>query len=308
MKFRFIGPDMLDYPSIAAVAAVVREGSFERAARALGVTPSAVSQRVRLAEERLGTVLVVRGQPCAPTESGARLCRHAELVGLLEAELQRDLPALGDRAGTGGSGPRLRVAVNADSVGTWFVDALARFAREDAALVEVTVDDQDHTAEWLQRGRVLGAVTSTGAPVPGCRSHRLGALRYVAVASPAYVRRWLADGVSADALARAPGLRFDRKDDLQARWARRVLRRDVGLPAHALPSTQAFVDAALAGVGWGMNPHPLVAAHLAAGRLVELVPGRPLDVPLHWQASRLPVPSLERLTRAVLAAAGAALA
>lgn len=299
---------MLDNALVAAVATVVREGSFERAARALGVTPSAVSQRVRLIEERLGVVLVVRGQPCTATEAGARLCRHAELVGLLEAELRRELPSAGDDPGLAAGRPRLRVAVNADSLGTWFVDAAARFcADDDATLLDVAIDDQDHTAEWLRRGHVLAAVTSLSAPIQGCRSRRLGALRYLATASPAFARRWFADGVTVDALARAPSLRFDRKDELQSRWARRLLRREVELPAHALPSSHAFVEAALAGLGWGMNPQALVATHLAAGRLVELVPGRPLDVPLWWQSARLPVPSLERLTRAVVAAAGGAL-
>ena len=55
---------MLDYAALAALAAVIREGSFERAASALHVTPSAVSQRIRSLEERVGCALVVREQPC----------------------------------------------------------------------------------------------------------------------------------------------------------------------------------------------------------------------------------------------------
>lgn len=299
---------MLDPALVAAVAAVVREGSFERAARALSVTPSAVSQRVKLLEERLGTVLVVRGAPCTPTETGARLCRHAELTSLLEAELRRDLPALAGEDLPDAGRPTLRVAVNADSLGTWFIAAMAAFADRADALLDVAIDDQDHTAEWLRRGRVLAAVTSLAAPVPGCRSRRLGALRYVAVASPAFVRRWFAHGVTPEALARAPSLLFNRKDRLQEQWVRRQLRRDVDLPSHWLPSTQAFVDAALAGVGWGLNPLSLVQPHLKAGRLIELVTDRPLDVPLFWQSARLPVPMLAQLTDAVTQAAAEALA
>jgi LysR family transcriptional regulator (chromosome initiation inhibitor) len=296
---------MLDAALLAAVAAVVREGSFERAARALSVTPSAVSQRVRLIEERLGTVLIVRGAPCTATETGARLCRHAELVGMLEADLRRDLPALASEPMADGGRPTLRVAVNADSLGTWFIDALADFGRHESALLDVAVDDQDHTAEWLLRGHVLAAVTSLAAPVQGCRCRKLGALRYVATASPAFVRRWFAQGLTAEALARAPSLLFNRKDRLQAQWVRRVLRpaggvrREIDLPTHWLPATQAFIDASLAGIGWGMNPLPLAQLHLAAGRLVELAPGQPLDVPLYWQCARLPVPMLDRLTASV---------
>lgn len=305
---------MLDPALVAAVAAVVREGSFERAARALSVTPSAVSQRVRLIEERLGTVLIVRGAPCTATETGARLCRHAELVGMLEADLRRDLPLLATEPMADGGRPTLRVAVNADSLGTWFIDAMADFGRHESALLDVAVDDQDHTADWLLRGHVLAAVTSLAAPVQGCRSRRLGMLRYVATASPAFVRRWFAQGLTADALARAPSLLFNRKDRLQAQWVRRVLRptggarREIDLPTHWLPSTQAFIDAVLADVGWGMNPLPLAQPHLAAGRLVELVPEQPLDVPLYWQCARLPVPMLDRLTASVTRVAARALA
>lgn len=297
---------MLDTALLATVAAVVREGSFERAARALHVTPSAVSQRIRLLEERVGAVLVVRGAPCTATEAGARLCRHAETVAMLEDTLRRDLPFLASRAAPS-ERLTLRVAINADSLHTWFVDALAGFSRDDLALLDVTIDDQDRTSEWLRRGHVLAAVTSLAKPVQGCRSRRLGALRYGATASPAFMSRWFPTGVTAEALARAPSLVFDRHDRLQERWVRRTLRRDVALPAHRLPSPQAFVDAALAGVGWGMNPVPLVQGHLKSRRLVELLPDRMLDVPLYWQVADLDIPLLDQLTANVLRAASAAL-
>jgi LysR family transcriptional regulator, chromosome initiation inhibitor len=297
---------MLDEALLAAVAAVAREGSFERAARVLHITPSAVSQRVKLLEERLGAVLIVRGQPCSATEIGARICRHAELVSVLVSELRRELPML-PRDSPDTAHASLRVAVNADSLGTWFIQAMADFGREDAALLNLTLVDEDRTAEWLRRGHVLAAVTSVGTAIQGCRSRRLGSLRYVATASPSFVRRWFAAGVSADALARAPSLLFDSNDRLQEHWARRIVRRDVSLPVHRLPSTQAFIDAARAAVGWGMNPLSLVRPQLQTGALVELVPDTPIDVPLYWQASRLKVPVLERLTRSVVRAAAAAL-
>ena len=62
---------MLDYASLFALSTVVREGSFERAARALNVTPSAISQRIRLLEERVGCALVVRAQPVRRDGNGA---------------------------------------------------------------------------------------------------------------------------------------------------------------------------------------------------------------------------------------------
>lgn len=299
---------MLDYAALSALAAVVREGSFDRAAQALHVTPSAVSQRIRQLEERTGCALVVRGQPARATDAGRLLCRHAEQVGLLEHELRQALPAgarldLGEAAVQGR--PTLRVAVNADSLATWFIDAMARFAEAtgDGVLLDVVVDDQDHTAEWLRRGEVLAAVTAHAEPVQGCRVVKLGSVAYAATASPSFVARHFAAGVHAATLREAPSLRFSRKDQLQARWVRSVCRRDVVLPSHWLPSTRAFVDASLAGLGWGMNPVALVRDHLAGGRLVELVPGRRLATPLVWQHSRLAVPMLRQLGDAVIAAA-----
>lgn len=297
---------MLDYAALGALAAVVREGSFERAARALHVTPSAVSQRVKWLEERLGGVLIVRGQPCTATAVGSRLCRHVEQVGLLEQDLRGTLPRLA-QAGVDEARATLRIAVNADSLGTWFMGAMSAFQRASPALLEVALDDEDHTLEWLRSGAVLAAVTANERPVQGCGSVPLGRLRYAAVASPAYVRHYFANGVTAASLAAAPTLRFNRKDHLQAQWMRRLCRRDIEAPTHWLPSTQAFVDATVAGVGWAMNPYRLIQSQLRRGELVELVPRRALDVPLYWQVTRLAVPMLERLTQSVVAAARAAL-
>jgi LysR family transcriptional regulator, chromosome initiation inhibitor len=284
---------MFDYPQLSALAAVVRTGSFERAAQQLHVTPSAVSQRIKLLEERLGTVLVVRGQPCTATEVGQRLCQHVEQVALLESSLHGSLPGLQAE-----SRPvTLRIAVNADSLATWFISAMAK---TEGYLFDLVLDDEDHSAEWLRRGEVVAAVTGHGTPIQGCDCHPLGALRYVATASPEYCTRWFADGFSEAAAARAPCLIFNRKDRLQAEWLRRVLGADVHPPLHWLPSSQAFVDAALVGIGWCMNPEPLVIDHLRAGWLVALRPDQPLDVPLFWQQSRIVSPVLGDVTRALV--------
>jgi LysR family transcriptional regulator, chromosome initiation inhibitor len=177
---------MLDYPALSALAAVIREGSFERAARALHVTPSAISQRIRLLEERVGCALVVRDQPCRATEAGRRLCQHVDRVRLLEQELQGALPAL---APIGMTRVTLPIAVNADSLATWAAPAIAAFAAEDPVLMEVAVDDQDCTTEWLRSGAVLAAVTATAHPAAGCNSQPLGSMRYLAAASPAFMQR-----------------------------------------------------------------------------------------------------------------------
>ncbi|MET3443096.1 LysR family transcriptional regulator (chromosome initiation inhibitor) [Variovorax paradoxus] len=298
---------MLDYAALNALAAVVREGSFERAARALNVTPSAVSQRVKLLEERTGGALLVRGQPCVATEAGQQLCRHFERVGMLEHELRDALPALGMGGRSGNERERVtvRVAVNADSLATWFMAAAAAFAKqEESALLDLTVDDQDHTAERLRSGAVLAAVTALAQPVAGCNSEALGTMHYVAAASPEFVQRYFAKGMGARTLANAPSLVFDRKDRLQARWVRRICHRSIETPRHWLPSAHGFLEAACAGMGWGMLPVSMAADAMRAGALVELVPGSALQVPLYWQQARAAPQLLERLRTTVRAAAG----
>lgn len=295
---------MLDYASLAAMAAVVREGSFDRAARALNVTPSAVSQRIRQLEERVGNALVVRGQPCRATEMGRRLCQHVDHVRLLEQELQQALPVL---APEGPVKVTLPVAVNADSLATWLVPALVAFVAKAHVLMEVVVEDQDHTAQWLRSGKVLAAVTAAARPAVGCNSRPLGAMRYLAAASPSYMARHFAGGVNAEQLARAPSLVFNSKDALQTRWASRQCRRHVELPRHTLPSPHGFVTATVAGMGWGLHPQALIAAHLQDGSLVEIVSGSPLDVPLYWQYARSASTLMDGFTHELVSLADSAL-
>ncbi len=285
---------MFENPLLAALSAVHRRGSFDLAAASLGLTPSAVSQRIKALEDRVGTLLVRRGQPCEATAIGLRLIRHHDEVALLDRALSRDLP--GPAAGPA----TVRIAVNADSLATWVVSALAQV---DGMLFDVAIEDQDHSQDLLRRGDVAAAITSDPGPIQGCDSIPLGSLRYRATASPAYCARWMPEGPTPAALARAPSLSFFDKDRLQANWAQRQTGRRFALPAHRMASTHAFVDATLAGLAWAMNPEPLVATHLAAGRLVELAPDSPLDVPLHWQFSRLTSEAILPLTRALKKAA-----
>jgi LysR family transcriptional regulator, chromosome initiation inhibitor len=290
---------MLDYPALQAVSLVVRTGSFDKAAQALNVTPSAVSQRVKQFEERLGTVLIIRGQPCTATERGEWLCRHMEQVGLLEGELMTRLPALAE-PDLPQQRVTLRIAANADSLGTWFLHAVAAFANRSPHLIDIAVDDQEHTADWLRQGRVLAAVTALDKPIQGCRVIPLGSLRYLATASPEFMARHFAEGVTLAALAQAPSLVFNQKDRLQSQWMEAAFGERPAHPVHWVPSTQGFVEASLLGIGWCANPELLVREHLDAGRLRELVPGMVLDTPLFWQVNRVAADRLTDLTRAVV--------
>lgn len=287
---------------LSALIAVIREGSFDRAARALHVTPSAISQRIKQLEEHIGGILVVRGTPCTATALGDAVHRHALQVELLERDLLRTIGS--DEAEADDVPAPVTIAVNADSLATWLVPALGRFVADASARVDVVLDDQDHTADWLRSGRVLAAITSEARPVQGCRVQPLGVMRYRATASPKFVRKWFAKGLTREALLRAPALQYNRKDELCARFVERVLRLGaIELRSHYLPSPNAYVDANVRGLGWGMNPEPLVTAHLGRRRLVDLVPDRFIDVPLFWQRWSLASPTLDALEAALIAGA-----
>ena len=144
-------------------------------------------------------------------------------------------------------------------------------------------DDQDHTAALLASGTVMAAVTGEAVPVPGCTSAPLGRMRFRAFATPEFAARWFPDGPTPAALERAPRIDFDRKDTLQLRFARRLARRAVDSPRHHVPASADFAVATRLGLGWAMLPDEHSAEAAASGRLVDLAPGRHLDVPLHWQ-------------------------
>ena len=301
----------IDSGQLTAFAAVLREGSFEAAARQLHVTPSAISQRIKSLEERLGRVLIRRAAPCVATDAGQALLRHAQQVALLEAEALRPFGLTESPAVRGGPPPSrlpLAIAVNADSLATWFMPALTATTERHEVRFELLVEDQDHSSDLLRQGRAMAAVTADPRPVQGCEVTRLGAMRYLAVASPAFMARHFAAGVDDAALASAPCTVFNRKDMLQARWLRRVSRRRLNPPQHQVPSTHGFIHAALNGLGWGLNPDVLVAPLLASGALVELLPGTPIEVPLFWQRWRLDLAVMRDLTAGVRVAAAQMLA
>lgn len=282
---------MMDYAQLETLVAVLRRGSFEAAAADLNVTQSAVSQRIRQLEERVGIPLVQRGHPCTGTEMGLRLARHAEEVALLETRLlptEQEAPA------------RLRIAVNADSLASWILSALAM---PRGLLFELVVDDQDHSAEWLKRGEVSAAVTSHPHPPQGCRSQPLGRMRYRATSSPDFFHRHFASGVDNSSIQAAPMLVFNSKDNLQHSWIKKYFDFIHRGNFHQIPSTQGFIEAQILGMGWGLNPESLIIEELRTGRLVELQKGAFLDVPLFWQYSRLLETALQPVSKAVLSVA-----
>ncbi|WP_350347869.1 LysR family transcriptional regulator ArgP [Agromyces sp. G08B096] len=284
------------------LAAVVTEGTFDAASRVLQITPSAVSQRIKALEHQLGRVLLVRSKPVRPTDAGAVVVRLARQLALLEHDALAEFgfEAAADRPAS------IPLAVNADTLGTWILPALARLAAEHPVVFDLHRDDQDFTAELLESGTVMAAVTSQSAPVAGCIARPLGVMRYRAVATPEFAARWCPAGATPAALSRAPVVDFDRRDDLQTGYLRFVGADAAAAPRHYVPASNDFAVAVKLGLGWGMLPGFQSADELAAGSLVPLG-GPPIDVPLYWQQWNLRSPLLEAIADAIVAEARRAL-
>ncbi|MET0448387.1 MAG: LysR family transcriptional regulator ArgP [Aeromicrobium sp.] len=286
----------MDLAQLAALVAVIDEGSFDGAASALHLTPSAVSQRIKALEQSAGQVLVRRTKPAEVTAAGEPYLRLARQIEVLVHEAGTAEPADDTRPVT------VPIALSADAMATWVLPALATVA--DGICFDLHRDDQSRTAELLRAGTVMGAITSVVEPVQGCRSTRLGIARYRPMATPAFVERWFADGVTPDALAVAPIVVFDRNDDLQERYLRRRSRRRLDPPRHRVPASADFAEAVALGLGWAVLPHEQSDDREAAGLLVELDPGQHVDVVLHWQQWTLQTPALEAVAAAIREAAG----
>ncbi|MFD0070881.1 LysR family transcriptional regulator ArgP [Streptomyces sp. NPDC127166] len=295
--------DELPLDQVRTLLAVVDEGTFDAAAAALHVTPSAVSQRVKALEQRTGRVLLMRTKPVRPTESGEVVVRFARQLARLELDARAELGMVAEQ------GPvRIPVAVNADSLATWFLPALTRVPQDPPICFELYREDEAHTTALLREGQVMAAVTSSPDPVAGCTVRRLGLVRYRAVAAPEFAAVHFQGALPED-LCEAPTVVFDRRDGLQDAFVRSLARgrSGAGPIRHLVPTSDGFRDAVAFGLGWGMVPEPQAEPLLRAGRLVELAPARPMDVPLYWQQWKLDSPALSTLAEVVATAAAEAL-
>ncbi|AKJ32163.1 LysR family transcriptional regulator ArgP [Caldimonas brevitalea] len=299
-----------DPAALDCLAALVDEGSFERAAQRLSITQSAVSQRLRALEQEVGQLLVVRARPLRLTEPGKVLLRFARQWQALRADVARELEE--------GARPdeRLPIAVNADSLATWVLPALDPLVQQGVSL-EMVVDDQDFTHDWLRQGAVLGCVSTVRQALRGCRVVPLGVMRYIAVASPGFVARELGGGLTGANFAQVPFLVFNRKDDMQAQWVSHAFGvRSPRLRERFVPSSEAYVRAVLMGWGVGVVPELQVREQLADGSLLPLHPQVQVEVTLHWhqwklgseQRPAVRAALLDRIGQALLDGAAAALA
>lgn len=298
---------MLDARQLEALAAVIEHGSFGDAAKALSLTLAAVSLRIKSLEGALGQRLLVRGKQVRATPAGQALLGHVRQVRLMESDLFTGLHG-------GGKAERLQslsVAVNADSLSSWFLPGVAPVLHGHGLLLDVVVDDQDHTHDALKSGDVTGCVTTLVQAMRGCVAEPLGVMRYRCMASPALAAQWSGPASSkagsqrlAHHLLASPAVIFNRKDALQDAFLEQHFGlRDALYPRHFVPAVDAFELALELGMGWGMVPDLLLAARTSKTPLQEVLPGCTVDVQLYWQHwAREPV-AAQRLTQAVKRAA-----
>jgi LysR family transcriptional regulator, chromosome initiation inhibitor len=297
-----------DPDALECLAAIIEEGGFERAAQRLSITQSAVSQRLRSLEAQVGTVLIVRSRPLKATSAGQLMLKHAKMMRLLRADLERDLRELAPNSTHGQRDEdRISIAINADSIATWALQALTPLAHSGLP-VEIIHDDQDFTHEWLREGQVLGCVTSLGQALRGCKMEPLGSMRYVAVAQPEYADHSLSGSLTRHNFHKVPFIAFNRKDDLQ----RDFVAGAFGLPQVMLkqlyvPSSEGQVRAALAGWGVAVVPELLVQEPLKRGELVNVAPRHTQQVKLYWHCWNLASEVLDTLSQALRNAASRAL-
>ncbi|MFJ6698142.1 LysR family transcriptional regulator ArgP [Streptomyces sp. NPDC091272] len=295
--------DELPLDQVYTLLAVVDEGTFDAAAAALHVTPSAVSQRIKALEQRTGRVLLMRSKPVRPTESGEVIVRFARQLALLEKDARTELGLA--ETGKSRQSSRLTIAVNADSLATWFLLAVRQVPQDPPICFELRREDEAHTTALLREGQVMAAVTSSPVPVAGCSVRPLGLARYLPVATPEFEQRYLAGQGLADGLREAPVIVFDRRDDLQDAFVRSLPGNKkqgawgAGTLRHHVPTSEGFCDAIAAGLGWGLVPEPQALPLLRSGALSTLTTDHTVDVPLFWQQWKLDSPALAAVAGAV---------
>jgi LysR family transcriptional regulator (chromosome initiation inhibitor) len=273
---------MLDYRQLQALATVMEEQSFDRAAKRLFLTQSAISQRIKLLEETTGQLLLIRSQPLKLTPVGQKLQRHYHQVSLLQSELLNSLSNAREQGFT-----RLTIGLNADSLATWFMDAMQPLLEQSPILLDLRVDDQDQTHQLLKQGDVLGCISASSKPFQGGQAVPLGSSRYLALASPEYISRYFSEGISKETLAHAPAVEYNEKDDLQDTFIKKFFPGVQDYQRHRVPSSEAFTELIRRGFAWGMVPDLQMKAQIENGQVKEIATGKSLEVPLYWHSWNL---------------------
>jgi len=267
---------MDDLRRMAVFASVVQHGSMSAAARALGMSTSAVSQQVRLLEQGSGVTLLHRStRKLTLTDAGARFAEHCSAMVAAAAQAKQQL-VLAHDAPTG----ELRMSAPV-GFARHVAPALAPLLADHPALkLRLLVDD---ALIDLIDARIDLALRAGKLPDSNWVAQRLCAFEWVLCASPDYLRRHGAPGVPADLLQHqwllgsrdGSVLQFELQGSDGQREALRVEARI------ASNNQLSLEQMCMAGLGLALMTHPDVHEALQAGRLQRVLPG--------WQLAGGPV-------------------
>ena len=284
---------MFDYKLIEALAMVAQEGGFDKAASALYITQSAVSQRVKLLEELTGQVLIARTTPPQATTAGRKLLKHYLKVKRLEDDLMGEMDLPGEKGFTS-----IAIGINADSLAFWLLEAIHTFLLEERILLDIRVNDQEQTHRLLKDGEVMGCISTQEQPMQGCRIEYFGRMNYLMMAAPEFAARWFPNGLTIEDVRRAPALIFDRQDELHHKLLNQALEEvPASIPTHYVPSVEKFADFIASGLAYGMLPDQQRIPLLKTGQIIDLSPDIHVSVKLYWHCWNLKSDLLEKLTQ-----------
>ncbi|MCV0437564.1 MULTISPECIES: HTH-type transcriptional regulator ArgP [unclassified Hydrogenophaga] len=288
---------MLDREQLETFAVVIEQQSFEKAATALSITRGAVSQRIKALEESLSTVLVLRDRPISPTSAGEVLLRYVKALRVMEGSALQELTPQ----------PKLHapiplsIAVNADSLATWFPAVLKELLLSHLVALEVVADDQDHTSQLLCRGEVIGCISTAPKAADGFIAERLGAMEYRCYATPEFASRAFPDGLTVPAVLAAPAVLFNRKDSLHDDFLKSRFGFSIDrYTKHFLPSPVALLEGVAMGAGYGLVPSSQARPLVESGQLVDLCPQHTVMVDLYWHHWELEPPLAHDVTALIV--------
>lgn len=292
----------MDRDQLETFATIVEAQSFEKAATLLNISRGAVSQRIKALEESLSTILLVREKPVVPTVQGKILLRHVKALRLLEDASLNELMPSAER-----SPVQIAIAVNADSLATWFPKVLWSLLREHRVAIEVITDDQDHTQERLARGEVIGCISTEPNPATGFTAEPLGCMEYRCYATREFAATHFSQGIALRDALRAPAVLFNRKDSLHDDFLASVFGfRIERYTKHYLPAPLTLLEGVVAGIGYGLLPSVQVVGQYA-NDLVNLVPDQAVTVALYWHHWTAEPTQSKAITQLVLKEAASAL-
>ncbi len=286
---------MFEYRQLEAMAAVIEAKGFEQGAIRLRITQSAISQRIKLLEESVGTPVLVRASPPELTALGKLLMNHYQKVCLLEDELQQMIHP--DHAKKWGPLP---IAINRDSLALWFMDAVGDFLKQNNVILQLVAEDQEQTYHHLKSGRVFACVSTRKEPLQGCKVNWLGSMNFYLVASPSFCKQWFSDGVTVDSLLQAPAVIFDERDHMLDDFMYENFAI-LDMPAtHQMPALAEYEKFIVDGYAYGLLATVQVEDRLEKTTLFNICPGNAMKLDLYWHTWQLETDVAKRFSQSLI--------